>query len=360
MAHLPRNLLFSVFFLLILSPSFVSAYYGSISDTVYRIVNWEIPAPQYILSDGYQGIPLWAFVLVFMMLFSVLWLASGQVPLFKAKENLNSRKMFVIAIALLTIFTTRVVFWIIWLVKAFTILTLIAITIAGAYTIYVLTHSSIAENRKTDAESSKKMANAKQVSAEADRISAQAKEYNEKTKHASKHGLKQQLGLMKRIQNDMGNIVSTLQTVRRRLTNPTDKLGRPAVNRLVRYLDDIAVELGHLISYQTNNDRILTGMSTANYTENNTGSLTNINTLPNDPSAPTPDAIRRRIDIHGKALSQTNDLGHAIHGLRSLIVTDGISGNNINKLLEVALNAQNIFNRMQRDIVLESQMIEKI
>ncbi|MEM4711212.1 MAG: hypothetical protein QXL18_04675 [Candidatus Woesearchaeota archaeon] len=342
-------------FIIILSSSFVSA---NIGDKIIEIVNYEIPAPAYVVdsSSGYSGLPFWVVVLTFMLLFSIIWLASMQVPLFKEQKNQGPRKAFVIALALLTIFTTPVVKWILKMIKLFTVLTIIALLIAGIYTIYVLTRSNIAKNRKTDSESSKVIADAKSIEAAAERQNAQTKNYKEKTQHATKHGLKHQLAMIRQIEDHMNHVISTLNHISPRLRNANDTISPSEVSRIMRHLNNISIDLGKLLTYKSNNDRLLTGMSTRNYYEDNTP-----NTLINvHPGSGPEDYAGRRVHIAQNIDTQTNDLGSAINGMISIIRYDGIRGSNINKLTEMSLNALNIIQRIKRDIVLEQQMIEKI
>jgi hypothetical protein len=356
-----RFLAIFIVLLLFFSPSFASAYLGdSIQNTIMNILNYEIPAPAYVVEGygsgytSYSGLPFWVVILTFMLLFSIIWLASMQVPLFKTQENQGPRKAFVVALSLMTIFATPVVMWILRVIKAFTALTIIAICIAGIYTIYVLTRSSIAKNRKTDAESSKVMADAGTVAAAAKRQNAQTKNYNEKTAHATRYGLKHQLAMIRNMEEQINHVVRSLHHTTPRLRNNA-AVSPSESNRIIRHLNNISIDLGKLLTYKSNNDRILSGMSTRNYMEDNPGSLIGIH-----PGAGPEDYAGRRVQIAQNVDTQTNDLGSALNGMISLIRYDGIRDSNVNKLSEMALNALNIIQRMKRDIVLEQQMIEKI
>lgn len=348
---------FAVLMLLVI-PSFVSAGLGQdVADRIMDVLNYEIPAPAYVVDQegGYSGLPFWVVILTFMLIFSIIWLGALTLPIFKDQPSQGPRKAFVIALSLLTIFTTPAVKWILKAIKFFTALTIIALVLAGIYTIYVLTRSSIAKNRKTDAESSRVIADAKRMNAESNRMNEQTKEYKRKTDHAVRHGMTQQLHMIRDMEDQIKNVVNSLHRMHPRLNNPNATVHAGESHRIMRHLNKIAVDLGKLLSYKSANDRILSGMSTRNYIADNAGTLTDIN-----PGAAANDYAGRRVSISQNIDTQTNDLGHAVNGLISLVKYDGIRGSNIGKLTDLALNALNIIQRMKRDIVLEEQMIEKI
>ena len=340
-----KKFLLTIISLLVVLPSFVSA---TVADSVKKILYWQIPAPAYIVDSGYSGLPLWVTFLVFTLLFAILWLSSGTVPLFKAKENIASRKMFVAALALLVIFTTKAVFWIVKVINMFTALTIIALSIIGIYTIYVIARSNYADDKKINAESSKKISEAEVVESEVKKTKAGIRNQNDKLNQAQRYGLQYQSRKLREIEMDAEDVVTGLNRARPTLRKPTEKLGKTATDRIIRQLNDISVKLGTVLSYNTNNDRILSGMSNRAYVENPTG-------------APTLTGLEgNRIQISRNIDKQTNDLSHAINGLRAIIQMEDITGENINRLIEVSLNTVTILKRMQRDIPLESQMIERI
>ncbi|GIU69713.1 MAG: hypothetical protein KatS3mg002_0949 [Candidatus Woesearchaeota archaeon] len=349
-------LLKNIFLLFLFILIFSSPVSANIGDRIIDILNYEIPAPAYVVDKegGYSGLPFWVVILTFTLLFSIIWLASMQVPLFKPKENQGARKAFVIALAILTIFTTPVVKWILKLIKLFTVLTIIALLIAGVYTIYVLTRSNIAKNRKTNAESSENIAEARTIEASANRQNEQTNKYNRKTKQAVKKSLRHQLSTLNKIEEDMNSVLSSLNRLAPTLNN-RHMASNSETNRIIKKLNDVSLELGKIISYKTNNDRLLSGMNTRNYIEEPNNTLVNVHegTGPGDYRG-------RRIRVLQNIDTQTNDLGSALNGLLTIIRSDRIRHENISKLIDITLNALNIIQRMKRDIVLEEQMIEKI
>lgn len=323
-----------------------------ILSTAVNIVNYPITFPAAKLY-GYESqsisAPLWAFVFVFMILFSLFWLASGQIPLFKNDENKGPRKAFVIAFSFLLMLGTPITKYIFNMTKVFGSFIYIAMLIVGVYTIWVISKGGWAENRMESVKSSQKLANAAQGFAEAERQLKQTKEYAHKTALAAKKGLKNQVSAIRSLKSDLENVLTQLRRLQR--GSNTTVIGNQRTNKILKDLDRVRIDLGKIITFKTENDRLLTGMTNLNYNE-----------MENPPNLGVRDDdiinIRRHVD------TQTNDLGRMIGGIADIIRTQGIitigPNANIQHIIDVTLNAINVLERMERDIVLEEQMIEKI
>lgn len=322
-----------------------------ILSTAVNIVNYPITFPAAKLY-GYESqsisAPLWAFVFVFMILFSLFWLASGQIPLFKNEENSGPRKAFVIAFSFLLMLGTPITKHIFNMTKIFGAFIYIAMLIVGVYTIWVLSKGSWAANRIESAKASQNLANAAQSFADAERQIKQTKEYKHKTALAAKKGLKNQISAIRSLRSDLENVLTQLRRFQR--GSGTTILGNQRTNKIIKDLDRVRSDLGKLITFTTENDKLLTGMTNLNYNEMRNPPNLGVR---NDETI----NIRRHID------TQTNDLGRMIGGIADIIRTQGIilgPNGNIQHLIDVTLNAINILERMERDIVLEEQMVEKI
>ena len=332
-------------------PGLLGGLEGDIWTTITNIMDLKVPAPGYVLvGDAVQGgLPLWTVLLVFMIIFSVLWLASGQVPLFKAQENKGPRKAFVIGLALLVIFTTPVIGMFLKIVGGFTSLTLLALIILGGYTLWVILRGGIAANRKTNAESTQTLAAAAEMTAQAERKNAQTEEYRQKTAHAARRGLRNQVSSIRTLRRDLTRLSGDFNDAKRWLTGGTGRIELPRnrTSQIDRDLTRIVSDAGRIIQFKAENDRFMSAMDTNNYA----------------PSATPPIGLTSRTAT-GQAIldsnTQTNDLGHSLSNMAQIIRTQGITSTNINNILGWCTTSINITNRMERDVALEEQSVDKL
>ncbi|MGV8162504.1 MAG: hypothetical protein ACP5N2_04205 [Candidatus Nanoarchaeia archaeon] len=371
----------TILMLIIFLPLFVSAQYGNPSDgilggtekgilnTAVNILNYQIPvsggvwwsydykeaagagtakglAKAVTVQGDTPRVALWLLAAVFTLIFTVIWVASSFVPLFKNDEHKGPRKWFCIAITLLTMFTTPVALMIINLVGMFTTLAYIAFLVLGVYTIWTLTRSGWAGNATENAASTKSLADARTVSAEAARQNEKTAEYRKKTKEAARTGVKDQKRAIQQLRKDLDDILKRFVGVRH-----SGGISRSDESRIVQDLGKISTDLGKILTFKTNNDRILSTMNATDYKE--TAGRTGLAKL----SSPDNKAIIKR-DLD----TQTNDLGHTISNISALIqvAPAGITTAKIDRLINFTTVAVNIATRMERDLVLEEQMIEKI
>jgi hypothetical protein len=136
----------------------------SVMEVFWNIFSYPVSinvAPAY--SKAYAAnhtVPFWLVVATFAVLFSIVWLASAYIVLFKDPKNKGPRSMFAIAISFIALFGTPLAIWLMWVVYTFTTLSIIALIVLGTYIIWTLTKSVWAENAKTNSESSKTLADA--------------------------------------------------------------------------------------------------------------------------------------------------------------------------------------------------------
>jgi len=375
---------FALFVMLIVFlPLFVSAQYGGgasgmlggtekgILQTAVNIINFPVPisgatwwgyepklddkgkvSGSITMSSGTPSVPLWLLAAVFTVIFTILWVASGFVPLFKNDENKGPRKFFVIAITLLTMFTTPVVLMLITMISTFTSLAYLAFLILGIYTLWVLFRSGWAGNAKENAASTRSLADAQQMSAEARRQMAQTDEFKDKTKKAAKTGVNQQGKAIRNLRKDLTRVLNDFTSIRK--GRVTSNLGRNLEKRVMKDLSDISTDLGKILTFKTENDRIMSQMNSTNF------ATANRSTIPLNTTRAASQGQAQAIMVEKQVASETNDLGRIISGVMQEVRTNSITDANIGRLIEMTSNAVNIATRMERDIVLEEQMIEKI
>jgi hypothetical protein len=324
-----------------------------IIDTVMNIANYEVTFPAssvYGMDPVSAKAPLWNYVFVFMIIFSILWLASAQVPLFKDQENQGPRKAFAIAFSFLTMLGTPAVSWVKKLISTFTNLAMIAILVLGVYTIWVIFKGGWAANRKTGATATSSMAEATREVAEAKRVNAQTAEYKKKTEHAIRHGMTQQVTAIKSLRGDLTTLLG-------KFNGYPGRAGAVSTdNSINKLLGKISSDAGKILTYMTENDRMMTGMTKRLYDESGT---TGLGSSRATTAADIYGPVGRRVtEVMKNGDTQTNDLGRIISGMAER-VRAGIPAN-VNELRDMTAQAINITQRMERDIVLESQMIEKI
>jgi hypothetical protein len=351
-----KNKLFMFLILgIIVMPVFASAasilggVENDVLDTVKGIITYEFTIPAAKLYGGGTAsapwtVPVWMLFAGFAAVYAILWLASGMLPLFKAEENKRSRIIFVIAITIITLFATPVMIWILKLVTLFTTLAYIALLILGIYTIWTLFRSGWASNSAMNSESKKTLADATRLSAEAARENKQTESFEHKTAQAEKNGLKQQVKAIKGLNSDLSRVLKDFADIKSKGTYPP---AATTVKRISTDMNKISTDTGKILTFQTQNDRIMAGMSASNY---KTGAASPLNAL----DASGFSKIKAGVD------SETNDLGRSISAIAQTIRNPGITAGTINNLLGWTEAAINITNRMQRDIVLEEQMIDKI
>jgi hypothetical protein len=98
----------------------------------------------------------------------------------------------------------------------------------------------------------------------------------------------------------------------------------------------------------------MTGMRSDNFVTRNNAGLPGNNPLTH----------KTILDAEHNLATETNDLGRVLSEVANMIKTQGITTapppGNVVKLVSLTENAVNIASRMERDIVIEEQMIEKI
>ena len=102
------------------------------------------------------------------------------------------------------------------------------------------------------------------------------------------------------------------------------------------------------MTFASNNDRIMSVMSKADYKEVTPANLTGR------------DATTGAAEINAGTDKQTSDLGHSISAIADIISKGIQNADDMNHAISWTESSINITNRMERDIVLEQQMIEKI
>jgi hypothetical protein len=364
-----RNfIIFTLLFLLLL-PIFVSAQSSNSADgllggvdsqilkTVINILNYPVPIVyQYItnsdasMSSKGETAPLWLLFAVFAIVYSIIWIASGFVKIFKDDANRTARIIFSIAVSLITVFLTPVLLWILKLITLFATLAYIALLVLGVFVIWVLFRAGWASGAATNAESSQALAQATQLSAEAGRQKYQAKEFERKTNIAKRNGVKRQKGLISGLRKDLVTVLRDLQNVRR--GNHHTMFGKNREQRVLTDLSKISRDLGGILSFKTENDRIMSGMRNNRYTPMDNAGL------------PGKTHGKEILDAEHNLSTETNDLGRIISGISQEIKTNGIRHNhppdNIDKLISMTENAVNVATRMERDLVMEEQLVEQI
>jgi hypothetical protein len=329
---------------------------NNILDSIFGVINYPVAinvAPMY--SKAYAAnntVPFWLLVASFAILFSVVWIASSYINIFKDKKNKGPRAMFAIAVSFISLFGTPLAIWIMKVVYTFTLLTIIAVLILGTYIIWTLTRSGWAESAKTNAESTKTLADAKTKNAESERQNAQTKEYREKTKLAARNGLKSQLSEIRRIKSGLKNLISDFYNVKKKKHYPVNNNTMMRFAKQVSSLNTYFENLGKLISFTVPNDRIMSLMSNVSYDTTNTTGLSRIN-----PIAGTQTGTA---SLAADVETQTNDFGHSLSAIKDTIQNGITNELTINNLINWTESAVNIATRMERDIVLEKQMIEKL
>ncbi|MFA6072563.1 MAG: hypothetical protein WC758_00420 [Candidatus Woesearchaeota archaeon] len=371
------------FLILLFLPLFVSAQstgYGGTTDgllggtekeifkTVGNILSYKITIPVanlYTADPNLQDwtMPVWLLFAGFTVIFCVLWLASGVLPLFKADENKRSRTFFTIAITLITMFTTPVMMWILKLVTLFTTLSYIALLILGGFTVWTIFRSGWASNAVTNSESAKSMADARrnmadaaQKNAESGRQTAQTGEYMHKTAQALTTGLHQQIEAVQSVTRNLRDIVTVVVAIERRGVYPA---ATPMTDNLLRDMNNISQNLGRISSFKTQNDRLMSGMTTKYYSETAKGSIGSKSAAKKAVKGVSP-AIPALIEIKAKSDAETNDLGRILSEMASNISAGIKSKAAADKIINLGSTGVNILQRMEKDIVLEEQMIEKI
>ena len=195
---------------------------SNVFNAIWNVFNYPVSinvAPAY--SKAYAAnhtVPFWLLVAAFMVLFSIVWIASANIKIFKDPKNKGPRAAFAIAIAFISLFGTPLAIWIMKVVYTFTLLSVIAILILGVYIIWTLTKSGWAESAKTNAESSKTLADAKEQNAATDRQNEKTKDFKEKTKLASRNNIRQQLGQIRLFKSDLEHLLSRFQRIKNRNT----------------------------------------------------------------------------------------------------------------------------------------------
>lgn len=336
--------------------SFVSAQQGEgllgglenqIFDTFNNIINYELKIPN-ISGNATDTYPVWSLLLSFTLLFTVLWVVSQNIPPFKGMEKKGPVKMFAIALSLLVLFSTPFLKLILVAVGTFTTLAYLGILVVGGYMIYVLTRSGIASGFESDVKSSQTLATAGELSAQVSRQKAQTEEFKEKTERAIHKGFTNQISAINSLRTDLGSLLGRFQKWNNKFRNGSYPSGSTVppkeVKEAVKIVGKISQDIGKIISFKTDNDRIMSGMRSKNYADSATGTI-NSNS----------EVVKIKKDLD----TQTNDLGRSIAGIAESLQKE-IKQNVVEHLVAWTESSINITNRMSRDIVLEDQMLDKL
>jgi uncharacterized coiled-coil protein SlyX len=218
-----------------------------------------------------------------------------------------------------------------------------------------------------NSEASKTFADAKAISADAARKTAEVARQNEQT-HAYEHktaqalstGLHQQTKAIEQTRKALQAVVNDVNSIKASKTYPpTAALG----SKLAADMNIIRQDLGKISSFMTQNDRLMATMSSKNYKEvKGIGSIGS--TTAGSPAVMgtpgTPAIPKGLVEIKKKSDSETSDLGRTLTEMSSLIIKGITSEKVANRTIELGLVGVNIMQRMEKDIVLEAQMIDKI
>jgi uncharacterized protein YneF (UPF0154 family) len=337
------------------TPIFVSASSGFF-DRFVDIISYEIPVHGLMMKSNIAvPVPAWMYVACFAIIFAIVWLATDYIKIFKEKKG--PRTMFAIALSVIALFLTPLVYWIWWLVTIYTVLSVIAILILGAYFIWTITKSEWARNKEINAESNKTMAGASKMNAESDKTNAetdrmkeQTKEYDKKTRKAARDGIHAQVQEIHKIKREIHSVFNDLNRAKSRGTYPVNPY---TISKISKNVGNIRMDLGKLLSFITDNDRLLSTMSTSDYSYHASNKMPGLDTSGTPPSNKA---------LIGDLKKETDDLSNTITAMADLLhsKSDDIQKEELGHLLSWTEVAGNIINRMERDIVLETQMIEKL
>lgn len=315
--------------------------------SIGKILTYPVPinlakvyGPAYKASNT---VPFWILLASFTIAFAIIWLSTNYVKILK--DQRGPRMAIAIAVSAIAILATPLAFWIMKLIDTFTLLSVIAILILGIYTIWTMTHDQWARNAKINADASSSLAATGQQNAETQRQKAQTREYKNKTAKAASEGLHHQLNEIRKLKPISERVMRNLQRIRTRNAYPVNK---NSISMLLRDVSTLRTDIGKFITFATENDRLLSTMSDAHYdyTAGTASGITGLN------------AGKAKINDINK---ETDDLGSTIAAMAETLQNNGIPDKDANNhLLSWAEVVINILNRMERDIVLEEQMIEKI
>ena len=235
---------------------------GDVLTTVGNILNFQIPihaSQLYGYSSNNMFVPIWALFAVFGMLFSVLWLASGNIPLFKTAETKGPRKMFIIALSMLTMFTTPIIKWILNLITAFTGISIVLLLVLGGYTVWTIFmggwRNNMAQNRESRGTAQTRIAAANSLLGD-----AQIKEHDnlikeQKLQNAMNYDLNNTVirirdirGRWRRVAKDLSNITTIKGGVTKQKSAFTD-----AYNNMREIINDS----NKIINYETEVDTLI-------------------------------------------------------------------------------------------------------
>jgi hypothetical protein len=325
----------------------------SVLDVIFNVFNYPVSinvAPAY--SKAYAAshtVPFWLLLATFAILFGVVWIASGNINIFKDKKNKGARALFAIAVSFISLFGTPLAIWIMKVVYAFTVLTLIAVSILAGYILWTLTKGEWAKNAKANSDSSKILADASQKNAETARDKEKTNVYKEKTNLAASKGLHSQLREIRNLRAGLKNLLTDFNRIK---TNNHFPVPANALSGPLRDLVKVNESIGKIHSFNTANDRVMSLMSTNAYNTTNTGTLTQL--TPNPAGNNSIAALKAQVD------TQTNDLGHSIGAIKETINAGIPNVQTLTNLMSWSESAINITNRMEKDVVLEKQLIEKL
>jgi hypothetical protein len=329
------------------SGSFLGGIETNILDTVVKILNYEVRINMFNFSEGNQtgyakAIPLWALFASFGIIYAVLWIASSKIQLFQ--ENRTPRIIFVLGVTLIAMFTTPVASWILGLIGGFTTIAILLMVGLAAFIGWTMIKSTWANTAVVNAEASRSLADASRVSAEVSHQSAQTDEYKKKIAKAINTDLTQQVKAIQRIKEQLKNVVSVIMREKNAGHLPLTSNSKRQVENV---MNRIQQDLGKISSFKTEGDRLMAGMSKKLYSEGTPGSL----------GGTTRGGL---VQIQKDADTETNDAARSIIGLSQVIVKGIIDNQSASDAVGYANSAINHLNRMEKDIVLEEQMIERM
>ena len=115
----------------------------------------------YTISIGSDGYPVWAILIAFAIVFSVIFNATRLISLFRGEEHRAGAVIFSIAVSLITIFTTPVISWILVIAAYAGTFGAIIILLLLIVILYIYAHRTVSDNYARLTQSATKRQNAR-------------------------------------------------------------------------------------------------------------------------------------------------------------------------------------------------------
>jgi hypothetical protein len=307
---------------------------NSILDTAIGILNYNVNLERIKVvslgGDFKGGVPLWIFFGTFTLIFTILWVASGQVPMFKNDENKGARKGFVIALSLMMLLMSNVAEIVATLISSVATIGVLLFAVLGGYTIWSVFRGGWAANRLNDANTSKTLAQARKDSLEAVKTDKQTEEDEKRIKHAVDYGLDNQKTAITSLNKDLQTLLSEFN---RHTSGPANRTIRDSLTK-------ISNDLGKIMKFSTESNSFMTDVQQHRTGKSNTqGKL----------------VFTTRKDFD----TLSNDLGKRISLISSIVAHEQIDSNKP-KLITNTQAAIKITAQMENDLAREEQLIHQI